>query len=167
MSYSLLHDSELFVAQSKLFGTHCPRTQQAQDVDRNWILSEESRQIKNPLLRFPDKIMLSNHVYSSPKSSAHGEIDAHCVPYETSVHVGTAKTYQLTMTRISWKVTAVEARQRIQSQSLCGMSVQSEVGGLKRKKCSDWRCHILHSSSVSYNLTRVLFFSLNDTLLCI
>ena len=35
MSYSLLHDSELFVAQSKLFGTHCPRTQQAQDVDRN------------------------------------------------------------------------------------------------------------------------------------
>ena len=109
MSYSRLQEPELLVAQSKEFGSHCPRIQEAHDVARHEILAEESRKIKYLLLRFPKEVVLSNHVFS-PKSE-NCEIEMKLVPYDTSL-VFPSKNFRLTVTQVSWKVAIEEEKKR-------------------------------------------------------
>ena len=109
MSYSLLNESDRFVEKLKAFNLHCPRSQEAQDVARNSVLADETRQLKNLLLRFPSHVELSNHVFTSTLGS---EIDFELVPFETTT-VFNNKTFQMTICRVAWKVCLVEVEQRI------------------------------------------------------
>ena len=110
MSYSFLYESEKYDEQLKNVGLHCPRTQEAQDVERNHILSDNARQTRLVLLRFPSHMELSNLIYS-PKSQD-GEIDFEPVSYASNAEFN-GQIFPMIKTRVSWKVSLVEPKMRV------------------------------------------------------
>jgi hypothetical protein len=109
VSHAWLHDSDEYNKKVVAFKLHCPRTEEAHTVQRNMILSDESRQKKKILLRFPAGIELSNQHYSP--DGINGEIEMEMVPFDADVTVGN-KTFAMTVASVYWKVSQVEAQPR-------------------------------------------------------
>jgi hypothetical protein len=90
-------------AEQKLCLVHDERVQEATDVARNAIRSTAR---KKYLIRFEDFVMLSN-LHFSP-DSVDGEVEQVDMPVESSCDFSSLKTYEITQTKVIWKLTTIE-----------------------------------------------------------
>jgi hypothetical protein len=116
MRHSKLNESEKFKPRKVAFQINCPRTQEAEDVARNKILSDPERQKKHILLRFPEDMILTNKHYSPDSQEGGDNIEMEIVYIETTWTVpesNPVKTYPMLESVVQWKVSIVEDEPRI------------------------------------------------------
>ena len=106
-SASFRMDHTLLQARER---NHCPRVQEAIDLNRNDVENDGKRVAKHFLLKFPAFIQLSNTIYSPDARS--GRIKGAITPYHVETKVS-GKDFKMLMCRIAWKVHIVEATMRV------------------------------------------------------
>ena len=106
---SFTEDFKMVAERERAREKFCDRIQESRDVCRNTIKKSENRVTKHILLKFPLYMRLSNVIYSPGMSD--GLIKLVSLSYVQDVRVDD-KIYKSLMSRISWRLSLVEAADR-------------------------------------------------------